>query len=274
MSLNSNLQMLKVEDKKYLTKKCNILRREVLEMIYRAKSGHIGGSYSIVELMTVLYEKILKPEDKFVLSKGHAAPIYYALLAEKGYISKESLYTLRNINSTLEGHPCRKINGVDTGSGSLGQGLSIANGMALAKKIDKRKGNVYCVIGDGELEEGQIWEAAMTAGYYKLNNVIAVIDYNTLQIDGHIDEVMSAEPIKDKFIAFNWDVIEIDGHDIQMIYNAYKKANLSKKPCCIIAHTIKGKGVSFMENQVGWHGKAPNEEAYLKAKEELENEIN
>ncbi len=267
------IQMLDLTEKNRIQKLCNDIRKDILEMIYTASSGHIGGSYSAVELMTVLYHNILKSEDKFILSKGHAAPLYYAELASKNYIPREELNTLRNINGKLEGHPSRKINGVDSGSGSLGQGLSIANGMALAKKIDNREGKVYCLLGDGELEEGQVWEAAMTAGYYKLNNVIAIVDYNQLQIDGNINQVKSPEPIKSKFLAFNWNVIEIDGHDLQMIYNSYKQAQNSDKPTCIIAHTVKGKGISFMENDASWHGKAPNTEEYIKAKEELENEI-
>ncbi len=266
---NTDFEFLKVKDKKSLEDECKELRRTVLDMIFSAKSGHIGGSYSAVEILTVLFEKIKQDEDKFILSKGHAAPIYYALLSKKGYIPESKLNTLRKIDSDLEGHPSKKINGVDSGSGSLGQGLSIANGMAFAKKLDNRNGKVYCLLGDGELEEGQIWEAAMTAGNYNLDNVIAIVDYNNLQIDGKISEVNSPEPIKNKFKAFNWNVEEVDGHDIQMLFNVFKKVKYADKPTCIIAHTVKGKGVSFMEDNVDWHGKAPNLEEYKKAKEEL-----
>ena len=273
-TLNKEIDMLDLTEKNNILRLCNETRKDILEMVYSAGSGHMGGSLSAVEILTVLYNSILKPEDKFILSKGHAAPLYYSILASKGYIDKSELKNLRNIKSNLEGHPSRKIPGVDSGSGSLGQGLSIANGMALAKKIDEREGKVFCLLGDGELEEGQVWEAAMTAGYYKLNNVIAIVDYNNLQIDGNINEVMSPEPIKNKFIAFNWNVIDVDGHDVQMLYNGFKKALQSNKPTCIIAHTIKGKGISFMEDNVAWHGKAPNYDEYLNAKEELNNEIN
>ena len=273
-TLNKEIDMLDLTEKNNILRLCNETRKDILEMVYSAGSGHMGGSLSAVEILTVLYNCILKPEDKFILSKGHAAPLYYSILSSKGYIDRSELKNLRNVQSNLEGHPSRKIPGVDSGSGSLGQGLSIANGMALAKKIDEREGKVFCLLGDGELEEGQVWEAAMTAGYYKLNNVVAIVDYNNLQIDGNINEVMSPEPIKNKFIAFNWNVIDVDGHDVQMLYNGLKKVLQSNKPTCIIAHTIKGKGISFMEDNVAWHGKAPNYDEYIKAKEELNNEIN
>ncbi|MEG0073039.1 MAG: transketolase [Clostridia bacterium] len=278
---------MKENEIKYLTKEeitktkrmCKNIRRAILEMVYSAQSGHIGGSLSCVDILTVLYHHVMNLKinkktglrtDKFVMSKGHASPAYYAVLSSKGFIDPEELKTFRNINSFLEGHPTNKIPGVDTGSGSLGQGLSIANGFAMANKIDKIEDSwVYCLLGDGELEEGQVWEAAMTAGHYVLNNVIAVVDYNCLQIDGKLSEVKSPEPIKDKFIAFKWDVIEIDGHDVDAICQAFTAAKLSDKPTCIIAYTTKGKGISFMENKAEWHGKAPNEKEFKLAKGEL-----
>lgn len=253
------------------------VRRDIIDMIHEAKSGHPGGSLSCTDILVTLFHEIMNLNldekgqriDKFVLSKGHAAPAYYAVLASKGFIPHEDLKTLRKIDSYLEGHPSNKINGIDASSGSLGQGLSIANGMALAKKIDNIDGKVYCVLGDGEIEEGQVWEACMTANKYKLNNLVAFLDYNGLQIDGNIKDVKSVDNLKGKFESFGWNVQEIDGHDIQEIINAVDKTNESGKPNMIIAHTVKGKGVSYMENMVGWHGKAPNDEEYEKAIAEL-----
>ena len=246
------------------------VRRDIVEMIHEAKSGHPGGSLSCTDILVTLFHEKMNLNldengnriDKFVLSKGHAAPAYYAVLSSKGFIPHEDLKTLRKIDSYLEGHPSNKINGIDASSGSLGQGLSVANGMALAKKIDKKEGRVYVVLGDGEIEEGQIWEACMTANKYKLNNLIAFLDYNGLQIDGNIKDVKSVDNLKEKFEAFGWNVQEIDGHSIKEIIDAIDNTNSSNKPNIIIAHTIKGKGVSYMENVVGWHGKAPNDEEY------------
>ena len=246
------------------------VRRDIVEMIHEAKSGHPGGSLSCTDILVTLFHEKMNLNldengnriDKFILSKGHAAPAYYAVLSSKGFIPHEDLKTLRKIDSYLEGHPSNKINGIDASSGSLGQGLSVANGMALAKKIDNKEGRVYVVLGDGEIEEGQIWEACMTANKYKLNNLIALLDYNGLQIDGNIKDVKSVDNLKEKFEAFGWNVQEIDGHSIKEIIDAIDNTNSSNKPNIIIAHTIKGKGVSYMENVVGWHGKAPNDEEY------------
>ena len=246
------------------------VRRDIIDMIHEAKSGHPGGSLSCTDILVTLFHEKMNLNlddkgqriDKFVLSKGHAAPAYYAVLASKGFIPHEDLKTLRKIDSYLEGHPSNKINGIDVSSGSLGQGLSVANGMAIAKKLDGKNGKVYCVLGDGEIEEGQIWEACMTANKYKLNNLVAFLDYNGLQIDGNIKDVKSVDNLKEKFEAFGWNVQEIDGHSIKEIIDAIDNTNSSNKPNITIAHTIKGKGVSYMENVVGWHGKAPNDEEY------------
>lgn len=230
--------------------------------------------------MTVLYfyEMNINPEnpkdenrDRLVLSKGHCAPALYSSLANRGFFETEELKTLRNIESRLQGHPdMKKIPGVDMTTGSLGQGLSAANGMAIAGRLDNKDYRVYCILGDGEIEEGQIWEAAMAASKYKLDNLCVIVDNNNLQIDGTIEEVMSSYPIDEKFKSFGFQIINIDGHNIQEIIDAFDVAkNIKEKPTCIIAKTIKGKGVSFMENQVGWHGKAPNEEQYKQATEEL-----
>lgn len=254
------------------------IRRDIIEMVHDAKSGHPGGSLSCTDILVALFHEKMNLNldengnriDKFILSKGHCAPAYYAVLASKGFIAHDDLKSLRKIDSYLEGHPSNKINGVDVSSGSLGQGLSIANGMALAKKIDNTQGKVYCVLGDGEIEEGQIWEACMTASKYKLNNVIAFLDNNGLQIDGNIMDVKGLNHIKEKFEAFGWYVQEIDGHDFKQILEAIDNTNSSNLPNMIIAKTIKGKGVSFMENNAGWHGKAPNDEEYKIAMEDLE----
>ena len=253
-----------------LENKAKEIRRDIVDMVYHAGSGHPGGSLSCADIMTVLFhEKMNFDEDKFILSKGHCAPTYYSCLASIGKIPHEDLITFRKIDSYLEGHPSNKINGIDVSSGSLGQGLSVANGMALAKQLDGEHGKIYCMLGDGEIEEGQIWEAAMTANKYSLNNVVAFVDYNGLQIDGNIMDVKCVNNLKEKFEAFGWNVQEINGHDLQAIIDAIDNTNTSDRPNVIIAKTIKGKGVSFMENQVGWHGKAPNEEEYKQAMEEL-----
>ncbi|MBO5476989.1 MAG: transketolase [Clostridia bacterium] len=265
---------MSVDSLKEVAKK---VRMDIVNMIYNAKSGHPGGSLSCTDILVALYHEKMNLNldengnriDKFVLSKGHAAPAYYAVLSSKGFIPHEDLKTLRKIDSYLEGHPSNKINGVDVSSGSLGQGLSIANGMALAKKLDNIEGKVYCVLGDGEIQEGQIWEACMTANKYKLNNLVTFLDYNGLQIDGNIMDVKSVNNLKEKFESFGWNVQEIDGHDFEQILVAIDNTENSLKPNMIIAKTIKGKGVSFMENKAGWHGKAPNEEEYKLAIEEL-----
>ncbi len=263
-----------------LEEKANKVRQGILEAVYNAKSGHPGGSLSCADILTVLYfnqmnidEKNPKWEDRdrLVLSKGHCSPALYSCLANKGFFEIEKLKTFRNINSNLQGHPdLNKVPGVDMTSGSLGQGLSAANGMAIVGKMDKKDYRVYCILGDGEIEEGQVWEAAMTASKYKLDNLCVVVDNNNLQIDGTIEEVMSSYPIDEKFKSFGFQVINIDGHNIKEIIDAFDVAKEVKgKPTCIIAKTIKGKGISYMENQVGWHGKAPNEEQYNIAVEEL-----
>lgn len=260
------------------------IRKDIITAVYNAGSGHPGGSLSIADIMAVLYFKEMnidpkKPDmpdrDRFVLSKGHCAPALYGALAEKGYIPKEDLVTLRKISSYLEGHPDKnKIPGVDMSSGSLGQGISVANGMALAGKIDKKDYRVYSILGDGEIQEGQVWEAAMFAAHYKLDNLTAFVDYNSLQIDGAIQDVMNPEPIANKFEAFGWNVISIDAHDLDQIANAIETAKTVKgKPTMIVAKSVKGKGVSFMENNVAWHGSAPNTEQYEQAVKELDAKI-
>ena len=252
------------------------VRLGIIDAVYYGKSGHPGGSLSIADILTVLYFDEMnidnenpnwEDRDRLVLSKGHCSPALYSCLANRGYFPVEDLKTFRNINSYLQGHPDRKhIPGVDMSTGSLGQGLSSANGMAISAKLDKKDYRVYCILGDGEIEEGQVWEAAMTANKYKLDNLCVIIDNNNLQIDGTIDEVMSAKPIDDKFRSFGFEIIKIDGHNMEEIKSAFEVArNVKEKPVCIIANTIKGKGVKFMENQVDWHGKAPNEEQYKEA---------
>ncbi len=265
--------------KKELMKKATDVRIGIIEGVHAAKSGHPGGSLSIAEILTYLYFEYMNidPEnpkdenrDRFVLSKGHAAPALYSVLANRGYFDVSLLKTLRHIGSVLQGHPDMKhIPGVDMSSGSLGQGISAACGMALSAKHFKNNFKVITVLGDGELEEGQVWEAAMFAGNKGLDNLTAFIDLNNLQIDGTIDEVNSAKPVDKKFEAFNWHTITIDGHDFEQIEAALKEAETVNKPVAIIANTVKGKGVSFMENQVSWHGSAPNDEQYETAMNEL-----
>ena len=270
----------KIKDINQLKEIAKKIRKGIIESVYSGKSGHPGGSLSIADIMTVLYfyEMNTNPEnpkdenrDRLVLSKGHCAPALYSALANKGFFDVEELKSLRNIESRLQGHPdMKKIPGVDMTTGSLGQGLSSANGMAMAGKLDNKDYRVYCILGDGEIEEGQIWEAAMASNKYKLDNLCVIVDNNNLQIDGTIEEVMSSYPIDEKFKSFGFQIINIDGNDIQEIMDAFDVArNVKGKPTCIIAKTVKGKGVSFMENQVGWHGKAPNEEQYKQAMEEL-----
>ena len=263
-----------------LEKKANEVRQSIVTALHSAKSGHPGGSLSAADIMTYLYfeEMNVDPKnpkmadrDRFVLSKGHVAPALYSVLAHKGYFPVEDLVTLRHTGSYLQGHPDMKhIPGVDMSAGSLGQGLSCAVGMAQAGKMDDKDYQVYAMCGDGEIQEGQIWEAAMWAGAHHLDNLTVIVDNNNLQIDGTVDEVCSPYPIDKKFEAFNFHVININGNDMEEIRNAFAEAKKVKgMPVAIIAKTTKGKGVSFMENQVGWHGKAPNDEQYEQAMEEL-----
>ena len=264
-----------------LQKVANEVRKGIITSVHAAKAGHPGGSLSAADIFTYLYfeEMNVDPKDpkkadrdRFVLSKGHTAPGLYSALAQKGYFPVEDLETLRHLGSYLQGHPDMKhIPGVDMSSGSLGQGISAAVGMAIAGKMDNADYRVYTLLGDGEIQEGQVWEASMMAGFRKLDNLVVIVDNNNLQIDGAIDEVCSPYPIDKKFEAFNFHVINIDGNDFNQIDAAFKEAKATKgMPTAIIAHTVKGKGVSFMENQVGWHGTAPNDEKYAVAMEELE----
>jgi transketolase len=263
-----------------LERKAKVIRKHVLEMTHAAGSGHPGGSLSYADIITALYFKVMNhnPEqpywedrDRLVLSKGHAAPTYYAALAESGYFPVEELLTLRKLGSRLQGHPSRsKTPGVEMSTGSLGQGLSVANGMALAAKLDGKPHRIYCLCGDGEMESGQIWEAAMLGSHYNLDNVTAFTDKNGLQIDGPTEKVMSSEPLYDKWKAFGWNVIEIDGHSMGDILTACERAKqVMGKPTMIIANTIKGKGVSFMEGALKFHGKPPNDEELEIALNEL-----
>ena len=264
-----------------LMKTANEIRKGIVTALHSAKAGHPGGSLSATEIFTYLYfeEMNVDPKDpkkadrdRFVLSKGHTAPGLYSTLAQKGFFPKEDLVTLRHTGSYLQGHPDMKhIPGVDMSSGSLGQGISAAVGMAIAGKLDNADYRVYTLLGDGEIQEGQVWEASMLAAHRKLDNLVVIVDNNNLQIDGAITEVNSPYPIDKKFEAFNFHVINIDGNDFDQIDDAFKEAKTVKgQPTAIIAKTVKGKGVSFMENQVGWHGKAPNDEEYKIAMEELE----
>ena len=264
-----------------LSKIANEVRKGIVKSTHSAKSGHPGGSLSAADIITYLYfeEMNVDPKnprwadrDRFVLSKGHVAPALYATLAEKGFFPKEDLLTLRHVGSYLQGHPDMKgIPGIDMSSGSLGQGVSVAAGMATAANLDKKDYRVYALTGDGEIQEGQIWEAAMWAGHRKLDNLVVVVDNNNLQIDGSVDTVCSPYPIDKKFEAFNWHTIVIDGNDFDQIRAAFKEARETKgQPTAIIAQTVKGKGVSFMENEVGWHGKGPTDEECRIALEELE----
>jgi transketolase len=256
------------------------IRKHIIEMLYRAKSGHPGGSLSAVETLVALYFSHMNYDpkhpndpdrDRFILSKGHAAPALYAVLAEAGYFSPEELVNLRRINCKLQGHPvCRYVNGVEASTGSLGHGLSFSLGVALAGKLDGKKYHVYCMLGDGETDEGQVWEAAAAASHYKLDNLIGLIDRNFLQIDGSTEEVLRLESVRDRWSSFGWHVIEIDGHDIRQILEALDEADATtKKPTMIILATVKGKGVSFMENNVDFHGVPPNEMEYHIAMDEL-----
>jgi len=258
----------------------NNIRISIIKAVHAAGSGHPGGSLSASDILTTLFfhEMNIDPKnpnmddrDKFILSKGHAAPVLYSTLAEKGFFPKEELLTLRKLNSNIQGHPdMRKVTGVEMSTGSLGQGFSVAGGVAMANKMDGKSGRVYVLLGDGELQEGLVWEAAMSSAHYKLDNLVAIVDWNGLQIDGKNDDVMTVKPIDRKFESFGWNVISIDGHNIGQIIDALAQAREFKgKPTAIIAKTIKGKGVSFMEDLTGWHGKAPNDEEAKVAVREL-----
>ncbi len=277
MELNM-LSEIEVNELKKLAKEN---RQNIIKMVHAAKSGHIGGSLSATDIMTVLFHKCMnilpkdsegfdyKKRDRFVLSKGHVSPIYYSVLAQLGFIPKEELLTFRKLGTRLQGHPSLLCPGVEVCTGSLGQGLSIACGMAIGLKLDKNPAKVFALMGDGELQEGNVWEAFMQAPQRNLDNIIIIIDRNRLQIDGCTENIKALDPLDEKIKAFNWDVISIDGHDYNQIYNAIEKAKVSSKPVAIIADTIKGKGVSFMENNAGWHGKAPKDDEYELAMKEL-----
>lgn len=271
--------MQAVNQIKDLEAKAKEIRRSIVRMIAKAGSGHPGGSLSATDLITALFFSILrhKPEDplwperdRFHMSKGHCCPLWYAVLAECGYFAKEKLMTLRQFGSMLQGHPDRRTPGVEVASGSLGQGLSVALGMSLAARVDRKDYRVYVLMGDGEIQEGNIWEAAMAASHYKCDNLCAILDYNGFQIDGKTCVVMDLEPLAEKWRAFGWQTIEINGHNMQEILDAYAQAKAVKgKPCIIIAKTVKGKGVSFMENVCDFHGRAPTKEEAEKAAQEL-----
>ena len=273
--------MLSEKEIKELAKLANENRQNVIKMVHNAKSGHIGGSLSSADIMTVLFHKCMKNvpkcredknynfRDRFVLSKGHVSPVYYSVLAQLGYIPKDELMTFRKLGTRLQGHPSLFCPGVEVCTGSLGQGLSIACGMAMALKLDKNPAHVFVLMGDGELQEGNVWEAFMQAPQRNLDNLTVIVDRNRLQIDGCTENIKALDPLDAKLKAFNWEVIEIDGHNLQEIYDAIEKAKQNDKPVVIIADTIKGKGVSFMENNAGWHGKAPNDDEYEKAMKEL-----
>jgi transketolase len=262
----------------------NLIRKDIVKMVLDAGSGHPGGSLSVADIVSVLFFDVMTHDpsnpcwegrDRFILSKGHACPAVYAALAEGGYFPREELDTLRKFGSRLQGHPdmC-KLPGLEASTGSLGQGLSIASGLALAMKIDGKSNRVYCLMGDGELDEGQIWEAAMTASHFGLDNLCGIVDRNGLQIDGRTDDIKTLEPLADKWRAFGWNVIEIDGHNVTEISGAMNRFRHTHfRPTVLIAHTIKGKGVSFMENQAGWHGKAPSKEQAEAALMELSQEV-
>ena len=270
---------MKITKVEALKKIANDIRKGVIESVYNGKSGHPGGSLSCADILTVLYfnqmnldpkEPLAEGRDRFVLSKGHCSPALYSTLAEKGFFDRKLLNDFRNINSNLQGHPdMNKIPGVDMTTGSLGQGLSVSVGMAIASKMESMGCRVYCLMGDGELEEGQVWEAAMAASKNKLDNLCVIVDNNNLQIDGSIKEVAGLTNIDSKFESFGFNVINANGHDFKDLSIAFKEAKMSTKPSCIIAHTIKGKGISFMENMVSWHGKSLNDEEYEKAMKEL-----
>lgn len=268
-------------DVTFLKRQAKLVRIEILKMLTLAGSGHTGGSLSAVDIVTALYFSKMRhrpdnpgwrERDRFILSKGHAAPLLYAVLAMSGYFDISMLKTLRRLGSPLQGHPCsRVLPGVEISTGSLGQGLSVSNGMAIGLKMDNLSSRVYCLLGDGEIQEGQVWEAAMTAAHYKLDNLCAIVDINGLQIDGPVSKVKAIEPVASKWRAFGWNVIEIDGHNMEGILDALDRAETVKgKPSVILAYTIKGKGVSFFEGKVEYHGVAPTQKELEKALKELE----
>ncbi len=272
MTVTHNIQELQQISKK--------IRRHIIEMIGAAKSGHPGGSLSAVEILVTLFWDVMRhdpknPEwpdrDRFILSKGHAAPVLYAVLAETGYTPVDTLITLRKLGSIYQGHPDKRfIPVLEASTGSLGEGLSIGMGMALAARWDKRPSRIYCVLGDGEIQEGQIWEAAMFGAFHKVDNIVAIVDYNRIQLDGFVKDIMDVEPLAAKWQGFGWHVIEVDGHDIPALQRAFAEAEQTKgKPTALIAHTVKGKGVSFMENNPKFHGVAPTKEEMEKALKEL-----
>jgi len=274
--------MLSNQEIEELKKICKQTRINILKMVHNAASGHIGGAFSGVEILNVLYNKSLnipsdwknskdfEVRDRFILSKGHASALLYSVLAQRGFFPESELLTFRKFNSRLQGHPCcQALNGIEVSTGSLGQGLSVGCGMAAGLRLDKNPANVVVYMGDGELQEGSVWEAFMQASHRKFNNLIAIIDRNRLQIDGRTEDVMSLDPLDKKLEAFGWEVATIDGHDFNQIYETVETAKKSDRPFAIIANTIKGKGVSFMENNAGWHGKAPNDEQFEQALKEL-----
>ncbi|MDO4545828.1 MAG: transketolase [Bacillota bacterium] len=271
-------------DTKALKKTAAEVRTGIVKAIHNAGSGHPGGSLSAADIVTALYfhemnidpkDPRMKGRDKFILSKGHAGPVQYAALAVRGYFPMEEFMTLRKLGSKFQGHPdMKKVPGIEMSTGSLGQGFSVAGGMAMANKLDEDPGRIYVLLGDGEIQEGIVWEAAMSAAHNKLDNLVGILDYNGLQIDGKNEDVMTVAPVAEKFRSFGWNVLEIDGHDFEQILDAFAKARACKgQPTMIIAKTVKGKGVSFMENEAGWHGKAPNEEQTKQAIEELGGEL-
>lgn len=273
--------MLSTDEIKELEILCKENRRNIIEMVYAAQSGHIGGSLSACELLTVLFHKCMHHElrwkesenfetrDRFVLSKGHVSPLLYSVMSQIGYFDKKELKSFRKLGTRLQGHPTAYTPGVEVGTGSLGQGLSFACGIAMALKLDNNPANVFVLLGDGEIQEGNVWEALMQGAHRNLNNLVAIVDRNMLQIDGNTENVMALGDLSAKLKSFGWNVIEIDGHNIPDIYDAFQSAKQSDKPTVIVAKTVKGKGVSFMENNPGWHGTAPKEPDYLKAIEEL-----
>lgn len=275
--------MLKKLDIKTLKKKAVQIRKDILTMLEKSGSGHTGGSLSLVEILVALYYYKIKhrakdPDwpgrDKVILSKGHGCPALYAVLADSGYFPREELWTLRKLGSRLQGHPQMGLPGIEISSGSLGQGLSISNGMALANRMDGKNNKIYCIMGDGETNEGQVWEAAMTGSHYKLDNVCGIIDFNKMQIDGLCCDVKGLEPYAKKWQDFGWHTIEVNGHDLEDLISTLDAIDKVKgKPKMIIAHTIKGKGISFIENQVKWHGIAPKKEELEKALKELDTQL-
>lgn len=273
-------EISKITDINELENIAKKVRKNIIEQVYMAKSGHPGGALSCTDILTVLYfnqmnidtqNPKMEDRDRLVLSKGHASPALYAILAEKGFFAVEELKEFRKLGSKLQGHPdLNKLPGVDMSAGSLGQGLSVACGMALASKLKKQSNRIYCIVGDGELQEGQIWEAAMTASHYKLNNLCLIVDNNNLQIDGKVQDIMSPYPIDKKLESFGFEVFKTDGHNIEDLLKVFNDIkNIKEKPVAIIAKTIKGKGISYMEDKSEWHGKAPSQEEYEKAISEL-----